>query len=246
MTRLLLTLRLAAVAFAAVTTTAAADVDVTTQAITTTFSTKILIDEAAPLQRCTLIAPIQETQLHRRVVNSRDIYEERTVRRNRIDLDEFATHPRDATNHVFIEIFGASETVVEQALYARCPNGVVESGPAAPSGRGNSMQGATILATPIIRKIVDSGDPKNRIDIVFMGDGYTAAEEAKFFADMERLTTDMFTGDTFAQYLPLFNVWAVLQPSIESGIGVGGKPKNTAFGLYRGAYHQTPSLHSPF
>jgi IgA Peptidase M64 len=28
-------------------------------------------------------------------------------------------------------------------------------------------------------------------------------------------------------------VWAVFTPSVESGIGVNGKPKNTAFGLYR-------------
>ncbi|KAF0708443.1 Aste57867_6350 [Aphanomyces stellatus] len=66
-----------------------------------------------------------------------------------------------------------------------------------------------------------------------MGDGYTTAEEPRFFDDIQRLTNDMFTGDTFTQYLPLFNVWAVFVPSAQSGIGVGGKPLDTAFGLYR-------------
>lgn len=200
-----------------------------------TFSAKILVDELAPLQKCTLITPLQETQQHRRVQNPEDIYEERTVRHNRNNLNEFETYPRDATNQVYIEIFGASEQTVDRALQAYCPNGFVESGPVASTGRFSTQTSAQITATaPIIKKIVDSGDPKNRIDIVFMGDGYTASEETKFFADIQRLTNEMFTGDTFAQYLPLFNIWAVLQPSAVSGIGTGGKPKDTAFGLYRG------------
>jgi hypothetical protein len=29
------------------------------------------------------------------------------------------------------------------------------------------------------------------------------------------------------------NLWAVFVPSVDSGIGVGGRPKNTPFGLYR-------------
>ncbi|KAJ3415593.1 hypothetical protein HDV05_004644, partial [Chytridiales sp. JEL 0842] len=82
-------------------------------------------------------------------------------------------------------------------------------------------------------KIVDNGPPSNRIDVVFMGDGYTVNERERFFADMRRLTDDMFTGPTFVSTRPLFNIWAVFQPSQESGIGVGGKPRKTSFGLYR-------------
>jgi len=44
---------------------------------------------------------------------------------------------------------------------------------------------------------------------------------------------DMFTGHTFAPYLPLFNVWIVWRPSGVSGIGTGGIPRNTSYGLYR-------------
>ena len=36
--------------------------------------------------------------------------------------------------------------------------------------------------------------------------GYTEAEKELHFADMERLTSDMFNGDTFSSYLPLFNI----------------------------------------
>lgn len=81
--------------------------------------------------------------------------------------------------------------------------------------------------------IITAGDPINRIDVVFMGDGYTLGERDGFVKDVKRLTDDMFSGTTFAAVLPLLNIWAVFRPSKESGIGVGGKAKDTAFGLYR-------------
>ncbi|KAF9979592.1 hypothetical protein BGZ65_006314 [Modicella reniformis] len=71
------------------------------------------------------------------------------------------------------------------------------------------------------RKVVDNGPDRNRVSIVFMGDGYTLQERVKFFSDIQRLVDDMFLGDTFKS------------PSNESGIGVGGKWKDTSFRLYR-------------
>jgi hypothetical protein len=53
-----------------------------------------------------------------------------------------------------------------------------------------------------------------------MGDGYDASEKIKFFQDIKRLVQDMWSGSTFAPVLPLFNIWAVYTPSVESGIGV--------------------------
>jgi len=85
-----------------------------------------------------------------------------------------------------------------------------------------------------IRKIVDNGDQSNRIDVVFMGDGYTSEEKDQFFDDMDRLTQDMFNDVTFRSYLPVFNIWAIFEPSVESGIGYNGA-KNTPFRLYRAA-----------
>jgi hypothetical protein len=84
-----------------------------------------------------------------------------------------------------------------------------------------------------VRQLVISGPATNRIDVVFMGDGYTLNERELHFADMLRLTTDMFNGRTFSSYLPVFNIWAVHRESAESGIGYYSTPSNTAFGLYR-------------
>lgn len=91
-----------------------------------------------------------------------------------------------------------------------------------------------IMADPEIVKIVDGGDQSNRIDVVFMGDGYIADERDQFFDDIRRLTTEMFNGDTFRSYLPLFNIWAVYVESSVSGIGYNGV-KDTPFRLYREA-----------
>eukprot|EP00659_Diplonema_papillatum_P012014 gene12014-18558_t len=84
-----------------------------------------------------------------------------------------------------------------------------------------------------IKLLAGVGRPENRIDVVFMGDGYTVREEAEFFADMARLTRDMFEDVTFRAWLPVFNIWALYIPSAESGIGTHGTPRDTHYGLYR-------------
>ena len=81
--------------------------------------------------------------------------------------------------------------------------------------------------------IIESGPSSNRIDLVFMGDGYTLGERAKFLEDVERLTADLFEEKTFRSSLPLFNVYAVYRPSKDSGITRSGKRRETAYGLYR-------------
>lgn len=85
----------------------------------------------------------------------------------------------------------------------------------------------------VITPLIHSGDPSNRIDLVFMGDGYTSDQSTQFIDDMSRLVKEMFQDITFVSYLPVFNIWALYRASAQSGIGVGGKPKDTAFGLYR-------------
>lgn len=83
-----------------------------------------------------------------------------------------------------------------------------------------------------VRTIVNQGPTDNRIDLTIVGDGYTEAEKERFFEDAKRLTSDMFVGQTFASYLPLFNVHAVFVPSKESGL-TDTERKDTALGLYR-------------
>jgi hypothetical protein len=83
-----------------------------------------------------------------------------------------------------------------------------------------------------VRTLVQQGPKENRINLTIVGDGYTLSQKEKFFADALRTTKGLFTGQTFASYLPLFNVYAVFVPSNVSGIG-DGSPKDTALRLYR-------------
>ncbi|RHZ24231.1 hypothetical protein DYB37_014021, partial [Aphanomyces astaci] len=192
-----------------------------TAAALDTYSAKILVDTNT--FECELIDSVHVSQPHRSVEHPDSFIELTTKRKSHLnDLDLLRNSEEGAQE--FVEIIGGSVDAVLGQLAKRCPSGAL---------RHNAEAISTSAETTVIKKIVDSGPPKNRIDIVFMGDGYQASEEALFFKDIQRLTDEMFTGDTFTQYLPLFNVWAVYVPSVDSGIGVGGKPRNTAFQLYR-------------
>lgn len=65
--------------------------------------------------------------------------------------------------------------------------------------------------------LVDTGSSGARLDIAILGDGYTAGEEAKFFADASALGEALFANDPYAAYKPLFNAFALYTPSAESG-----------------------------
>ncbi|KAF1314680.1 hypothetical protein FI667_g16488, partial [Globisporangium splendens] len=196
-----------------------------------TYSAKIIVDAASTV--CTVITATGLTQLHRAIKTPADIFEQSVPRQNRASKEELLLLGDETDAQKIVEIFGGSVSAVEARILERCPNGVNPAAPAAPKPSLRGVEAIGVQATSVIKKIVDSGDPSNRIDVVFMGDGYTASEQTKFFDDIKRLTNEMFTGDTFAQYLPLFNIWAAYLPSTVSGIGTGGTPKNTVFGLYR-------------
>ncbi|KAI0762017.1 IgA peptidase M64-domain-containing protein [Trametes elegans] len=84
-----------------------------------------------------------------------------------------------------------------------------------------------------VTPLITSGKSSNRVDLTFFADGYTAEEKDKFLEDALRLATDVSSNQTFYTVQPLLNFWAAFAPSNESGIGVGGQPKDTVFGLYR-------------
>lgn len=83
-----------------------------------------------------------------------------------------------------------------------------------------------------LRVLVQQGPKENRVNLTILGDGYTANEKEKFFADADRAVQGLFGDSTFKSYLPLFNVYAVFVASNQSGIG-DGTPVDTAFKLYR-------------
>ena len=66
-------------------------------------------------------------------------------------------------------------------------------------------------------EIQKTGDPHKRVDIAFIGEGYTSEEEGKFKADLDRLKGAFFNQEPYKTYKDRFNIYGVLKASQESG-----------------------------
>jgi len=77
--------------------------------------------------------------------------------------------------------------------------------------------GALAQAGPLIR-LHDRGDPATKLDLLILGDGYTAAERGKFERDAKRLVTVLFATTPFKERENDINVWGLVPPSVDSGI----------------------------
>jgi hypothetical protein len=63
-----------------------------------------------------------------------------------------------------------------------------------------------------------NGDPATKVDLLLLGDGYTAAERGKFEADARRLIAILFATSPFKERRTDFNVWGLVPVARESGI----------------------------
>ena len=75
--------------------------------------------------------------------------------------------------------------------------------------------------------VVQNGPPAEKVDLLLMGDGYTAAEMDKWHADARRMADMLFAVSPFKERRSDFNVWAVDTPAAESGVA---RPSD---GVYR-------------
>jgi hypothetical protein len=71
------------------------------------------------------------------------------------------------------------------------------------------------------------GNPANKVDLLVLGDGYTAAERPKFEQDARRFMEALFSTSTFREHRNEFNVWGLCPAAEESGIS---RPSS---GIYR-------------
>ncbi|HKP47910.1 MAG TPA: IgA Peptidase M64 [Pyrinomonadaceae bacterium] len=74
------------------------------------------------------------------------------------------------------------------------------------------------------------GDPATKVDLLLLGDGYTARESRKFVRDARRLLDVLFATSPFKEHRSDFNVWGLCPPAPESGIS---RPST-------GIYHDSP------
>ncbi len=110
--------------------------------------------------------------------------------------------------------------------------------PRRPGGGGRRVALALLLisiakigsAEPVT-VLQQTGDPSNRVDLVVMGDGYTAADLGKYANDVTTFLTTMPAQQPWTEYRNLLNIYRVDVTSTESGAShpENSVTKNTAF-----------------
>ncbi len=78
-------------------------------------------------------------------------------------------------------------------------------------------------------KILDHGDPANKVDLAILAEGYTAEEMDKFLRDSKRMVDYLFSYEPYKSNKGRFNIWLVKSDSEESGTDIPGDDlyKNT-------------------
>src|SRR5271155_1139894 len=71
------------------------------------------------------------------------------------------------------------------------------------------------------------GDPATKVDLLVLGDGYTAAERVRFERDARRFMDALFSTSPFRERRKDFNVWGLCPVAEESGVS---RPSS---GIYR-------------
>ncbi|QES51723.1 hypothetical protein DEJ50_31610 [Streptomyces venezuelae] len=129
---------------------------------------------------------------------------------------------------VEVEIPGPENGTAAGSGHALVP----AAGRGVPTGR---LSAPAREADGTVAKMIDNGPSADRLDVVVVGDGYTAEELARFRADAQAKWAELAAVEPYTTYQGLFNVWTVDAVSRESG--VTGDPardtvRDTALGSY--------------
>jgi MYXO-CTERM domain-containing protein len=86
--------------------------------------------------------------------------------------------------------------------------------------------------------IQESGDQADRLDLVVLGDGYTADQLGDFAADTDWIIAYLLEREPYGAYKGLFNIWRVDLASTDSGVShreiEPAVDRETALGCYYG------------
>jgi len=66
--------------------------------------------------------------------------------------------------------------------------------------------------------IINNGDPAQKVDLLLLGDGYTAEEHDDFVAKAQEMADILFATSPFKERKEEFNVWALAPPAAQSGV----------------------------
>ncbi len=94
-----------------------------------------------------------------------------------------------------------------------------------------TMEKRFINSDPLLPKLkrkslMVNGKPEKKVDILILGDGYTAREMTKFDKDAKKAFKAIFEEEPFKSRRKDFNVWTVQSPSAESDVD---HPRNNEY-----------------
>lgn len=102
-----------------------------------------------------------------------------------------------------------------------------------PADATDTAEPSGSAADGTVTKVIDNGATADKLDVVFVGDGYREGELAQFKTDVKTKWNDVLGVEPYTTYQKLFNVWAVDAVSVDSGVSgdpAKGTVKNTALG----------------
>ncbi|MEV3854024.1 M64 family metallopeptidase [Streptomyces sp. NPDC050095] len=137
-----------------------------------------------------------------------------------------ATHAATAGDTRTVEYFPSDHGA---GRHARVPTSVPEK-----ISRISQAQPKAPGATAVT-PLQETGPSDGRLDLVIIGDGYTAAQQADFRADAQTKLDAIFAIEPYKSYKGLFNFWLV--DAVSNDSGVSGDPtkdvvKDTAVSSY--------------
>lgn len=82
-----------------------------------------------------------------------------------------------------------------------------------------------------IHEVLITGERSKRINIVFLGDGYTSDEMDKYNSNVQGVVEELFNAEPYSSYRNYFNVYTIEVPSEESGSTHPGSANDEPGGL---------------
>jgi len=123
--------------------------------------------------------------------------------------------------------FPTPDVIVQVALKERSEGGFQEVWKTVVDPKDKFVDRARPASPGPLMELEKMGDPAARVNLLVLGDGYTAAERTKFEKDARRFVEVLFATPPFREHRADFNIWGLCPAAEESGVS---RPSS---GIYR-------------
>jgi hypothetical protein len=123
--------------------------------------------------------------------------------------------------------FPTPDAIVEVSLKERGESGFREVWKTVVDPKDKFVDRARPSSPGPLMELQKMGDPAGKVNLLMLGDGYTAAERTKFEKDARRFIEGLFATPPFREHRADFNVWGLCPAAEQSGVS---RPSS---GIYR-------------